>query len=545
VSAAFALYVGATLPARRVALSGSIPPSVVVGGYHIHSTRSDGTGTPDAIASAAARAGLQFIILTDHGSGTRVPDPPAYRQGVLVLDAVEISTSGGHVVALQLASAAPYPLAGEARDVVEDIHRLGGWAFVAHPDSPKAELRWTAWDVPYDGIEWINADSEWRDEPSGRLAMTVVRSFVRGPEAIASLFARPDRTIARWDGVTRRRPVVAVGALDAHAHLPWPEDGRPRQASALALPSYAEMFGTLAQAVTLDRPLSGDAATDAGRVLDAVRGGRTFTVLRAVAGPAVLEFSATRADATAGMGDRLERSGVETTFRAAVPGVSDARVALVQNGREVRAGKGSVTYTGTPPPGAYRVEVTYPGVAMPWIFSNPIYIGPAGPPARLEEPAAGLVHVTPLPSPGPWAIERQPASTGTVTTEGEDLRFAYELDSGGGASPFAALVSPVTGDEGVRQIEFVGHADRPMRLSVQVRLLGGRDDRRWQRSVYLDDTPRHIVIRVSDLEPTGSATSLRPTVAIIRSLLFVVDTLNTLPGARGTVWLSKVALGGG
>src|SRR5215207_4435579 len=67
------------------------PPSTTVrGAFHIHSERSDGSGSVDAIAEAAARAGLQFIILTDHGDATRAPDPPAYRSGVLVLDGVEV-----------------------------------------------------------------------------------------------------------------------------------------------------------------------------------------------------------------------------------------------------------------------------------------------------------------------------------------------------------------------------------------------------------------------------------------------------------------------
>ena len=35
----------------------------------------------------AARAGLKFIVFTDHGDATRTPDPPAYRSGVLCIDA--------------------------------------------------------------------------------------------------------------------------------------------------------------------------------------------------------------------------------------------------------------------------------------------------------------------------------------------------------------------------------------------------------------------------------------------------------------------------
>ena len=157
VIVAFALL---TLPPRRLPL----PPfddGTIAGSLHIHTTRSDGRGTPDEIAAAAARAGLKFIVFTDHGDATRTPDAPAYRSGVLCLDGVEISTAGGHYVALDMPSA-PFPLAGEPRDVVEDVRRLGGFGIAAHPDSPKLELAWRDWTAPFDGIELLNPDTSWR-----------------------------------------------------------------------------------------------------------------------------------------------------------------------------------------------------------------------------------------------------------------------------------------------------------------------------------------------------------------------------------------------
>ena len=105
-------------------------------------------GDRAAVAAAAARAGLQFVIFTDHGDGTRAPEPPAYLSGVLCIDGVEISTNGGHYVALGLPRT-PYPLGGEPSAVVEDVARLGGFGFAAHPDSPRPELAWTDWTAPF------------------------------------------------------------------------------------------------------------------------------------------------------------------------------------------------------------------------------------------------------------------------------------------------------------------------------------------------------------------------------------------------------------
>src|SRR5689334_2812532 len=115
-----------TLPPRPVRMASGADPDraqrTIAGAYHIHSNRSDGAAGKDAIAAAAERAGLKFIILTDHGDGTRPPDPPAYLHNVLCLDGVEISTNGGHYVALDMPPA-PYPLGGEPVAVVEDVKR--------------------------------------------------------------------------------------------------------------------------------------------------------------------------------------------------------------------------------------------------------------------------------------------------------------------------------------------------------------------------------------------------------------------------------------
>ena len=74
LTGAVALVVAAALPprARALAVSPDVAPGIR-GAFHIHTRRSDGSGTPDEIAAAAARAGLKFIILTDHDTGASEP----------------------------------------------------------------------------------------------------------------------------------------------------------------------------------------------------------------------------------------------------------------------------------------------------------------------------------------------------------------------------------------------------------------------------------------------------------------------------------------
>jgi hypothetical protein len=185
------------------------------GAYHVHTTRSDGLGDRAAVAAAAARAGLSFVILTDHGDGTRPPDPPAYVSGVLLLDGVEISTDDGHYAAFDMRRA-PYPLGGTAEAVVEDVARLGGVGVAAYPDSPKPSLRWTADGTPIGGIEWLNTDSEWRGKSRIRLARAAFGYLFRPGPALAALFDRP-ATLDRHD----RHPRVC-GELSRLQQSPRP-----------------------------------------------------------------------------------------------------------------------------------------------------------------------------------------------------------------------------------------------------------------------------------------------------------------------------------
>ena len=545
--AAVVFYVVFTLPPASASLSPTLPPTVALGAYHIHTTRSDGTGTIDEIAAAASRAGLKFIVITDHGDGTRAPDPPAYRHGVLCLDAVEVSTFGGHVVAMNVGRASPYPLAGETADVIDDIHRLKGWAAAAHPDSPKPNLRWTAGNAPYDAIEWLNADTEWRDNQVRELAGTALRSIVRPAESVVSLFDRPARTLQRWDSAMVARPVVSLAAVDAHAHglIGWSETDQPEaRRTLLTRPNYEHLFRALAQAVVLDRPLAGDAAADAAHVLAALAAGRSYSIVRGLATPAFLAFDAEQGGVQIPMGARALAVGVTGSIRASVAQAPEARVQLLHNGRPLAAGRGSAAYSGVVTEGSYRVEVFYGDAAVPWIVSNAIHAGAVVEPVTTE--TAGVTPTVNVPQPGQgWGIEHDAASTGAWAIDQHAVRFAYRLGGGAPAGQFAALVAPIAGNLGVDRVEFVAHASAPMRVSVQIRLPGGPAGHRWRRSVYLDEKPRTFSLPLRDFESADRQTTLRPNVARVQAVLFVVDTLNTTPGNEGTIWIFDPKIGVG
>jgi hypothetical protein len=557
ITAAVVVYVFVTLPRSALTLEGNVPETHLAGAYHIHSRRSDGTGTVDDIAQAASRAGLRFIILTDHGDATRPPDAPTYRHGVLVIDAVEINTRDGHVVALGLEHPSPYPLAGLAQDVIDDIHRQGGVAILAHPDSPREELAWRGGPgAPADGVEWINADSEWRDETVLTLVRTAAHAAIRPVEAIASMFSRPSRSLQRWDNAARVRATVGLAAVDAHANVPWREQEEPRQSDGFERPSYETMFRTLVQTVVVDRGPTGDARADAVAIVSAIISGRTYSTVRAYAWPSALEFTATRQGVTHEMGDRLGESPEPVTFAARVVTAPGIRLTLLRNGQPHRTGQGTLVAEGVSSPGVYRIEAHVPGIDAPWIVSNPITVdgnaddvplgGRGRGRGRGEAPSPGVVVPQAVdPRATQWTIEQDPLSTGRVGLDGARVRFDYRLGDGLARGQYAALVySPVSND-GVQTVNFVASASVPMRLSIQVRLPEGRGRtaQRWRKSIFVDQTPTPVALRLQDFEPADRPTVRRPIVTPIQSLLFVVDTVNGRPGTTGTVWLSDVALG--
>jgi hypothetical protein len=540
VAAAFVLL--PPLPAAAPAPAWAPSTTTARGVFHIHTSRSDGTGTVDDVAAAAAAAGLQFVIVTDHGDATRTPDPPAYRSGVLCIDAVEISTTGGHYAALGLGPA-PYPLAGEPRDVAEDVRRLGGFGIVTHPLSAKDDLAWRGWDADVDAVEWLNGDSVWRDASLPRLLGAAWAYPLRAPSSIASLYGRP-KEIARWDALLKSGRVVGLAGADAHARLGLREGSEPYVNRVFVrAPSYEAVFKVASLRVELEQPLTRNAARDAGAIVAAIRSGHVHAVVDALAAPAFFEFTAKSGGAAAIEGDSLPGAG-PFVIRVRSNPPDGGWIVLFRDGAEVHRVRASdLVYAGDRP-GAYRAEVWLPAVRggelVPWIVGNPIYVGererradavPAdtsGPVVRLD-PADRL-----------WGVERDAKSPAALEQSADGVGLRFTLADAADVVPFAALDATTTIPAGFTGIAFRGRADRPMRLSVQIRVVTAGEGKRWQRSIYLDESDRDIAIPFADMRAAGALASGPPDVGNVRTILWVADTVNTARGSTGRFVLSDV-----
>jgi len=543
---AWLVWAALTLPPASTPLRLPAPrpgdPPTIRGAYHVHSRASDGTGTISDIAAAASRAGLRFVIVTDHGDGLRRPARPRYIGSVLCIEAAEISTTDGHYAALGM-EPPPYPLGSEARDVVEDVARLGGFGVAAHPDSAKRELRWDAWDTGFDAMEWFNADSEWRDEPRWRLLPTLLQYPARPVEAVVSLFDRPAGLLQRWDRLTQHRRVVGLAAADAHARMGLGGKADPYDERVyVRVPSYEAVFRAFSLRAELRQALTGDPLIDAGVVLGAIKAGHVYAAFDGVAGPAALSFSAESGGVTARQGDDLALHG-RVNIRAAANTPPGGGIVLIRNGEIVHTSPGSSLAWEDDRPGVYRIEASAPSAPgeppLPWLVSNPVYVGMEPRDTRVPAPPPASARLV-LPA-GAWRIEKDPTSTGAFeNTDGEAgirRRFTFQLGRGG-KSPFVALAtSDVDPLRDATRLVFRAASTRPLRLSVQVRIVHGNTQSRWQRSVYLDTSPRDITVTFADMRVAGTAERQPFDPVRIESLLLVFDTTNARPGDGGSVWV--------
>jgi hypothetical protein len=493
--------------------------------FHVHTNRSpDSSGSIEEAVAAARRARLQFVVATEHGDGTRMPMPPAYHGDVLWIDGVEVSTTDGHYATFGM-SQAPYPLAGDARDVAEDVRRLGGVGVAAHGDSVKSEAQWRDWNAPIDGVEWLNLDSVWREAGIFRLGRALLTYWFHPATTLDALGARPTQSLAHLDAVAAGRHVMVLAATDAHGRM---------------LPSYDACFGAFSTRVELEHRLSGDAASDAAVIVAALGAGHHYTVLDGLAASAGFDFSARHNGTVANEGDTVP-AGVPVTFDMHLEGQPDAKSVLLKDGAPVQDSLANAWSHATGgEPGEYRVEVTLPSSPgtppLPWILSNPIYVGER---ATHTMTSPALTSLS-LPMPLRWHVEKDTLTSASLASDQDHLQLHVTLGSGAPANQFAAAASAVpSAFASSRGLRFTVGASKPMRLSVELR---GKGDRRWERSIYADDHARPVLVTWDDMRPVAPNADAHPTVADVESLLLLVGVSHTAPGTAVDVDVSGLAL---
>jgi hypothetical protein len=198
-----------------------------------------------------------------------------------------------------------------------------------------------------------------------------------------------------------------------------------------------------------------------------------------------------------------------------------------------------------------QAVVGWPGASrdrfVTWAVTNPVYWRREDVLAQPAEPVAGRSEVL-AAAASAWVVEHN-GSEATLTPAGapappqgsSPVTLAYGLAPGARAGQYAAMVTSDIGTLGwAHWLRLRLQADRPMRVSLQVRRPGaGQASQRWQRSLVVGPEPSSHVVPLASLAPLEDASGPPPATEV-RSLLVVVDTVNTSPGRRGWVTVHEI-----
>lgn len=386
---------------RRLSVEEGVIPStplpalggrILSGVFSVHTERShDATGTREEVASAAAGAGLDFVIVGDHPPDDRKPGwtfwEPVFLDGVLIEGGQELrSPQAGKVLAVAVDTTYRQWL-GDYASFAAMLTREGATSFVVHGRGPRGSERWVSPSV--EGVQgWEVADiSEFARHrirgPWGLyhgITLVVGAPFGLGDEALRHLmregFDTP--TVAAYDSFRVSGPLTATAGVNAHPKA---------RVGPFLVPSYASSFRTLVTHVAVRLPPPSDPREARAGLMDAVRRGNAFLSVGGTAAARGFRMGVVEGDSlVAGMGSSAPLTGLRV-IRAGFEADPGRKLLyrIVRNG-EVLAWVSEDGLEWRPgEPGIYRVEVYTYSARMgglflrlrPWIFSNPVEILPS------------------------------------------------------------------------------------------------------------------------------------------------------------------------
>jgi hypothetical protein len=339
---------------------------------HLHSTYSDGTGTVPEIAAAGRRAGVDVVLLTDHDTlEAKQRGEEGWYGSVLLLVGEEVSPTGrDHYLAFGIDEVIRHRrLNLDAAGICRAVADAGGFGFAAHPFS-KGSTRFDRPGMPFSDLECeaLHGIELWSfvtDSAERVASIPELVRFVMRPESVVD--HPPRENVEAWDRLCRERRVAALGGLDAH------QIGRRiGNRVPLKLMSYSRSFRYLHTHVLCEELPDGDLAHDREQVYAALRAGRCFIAMDALAPARGFSFWADGPAGTTTMG--AEEPAGDWTLHVSAPRPAELR--LLRDGSEVARATGATLEHRADEPGVYRAEAqldTRWGMRT-WILSNPIYL---------------------------------------------------------------------------------------------------------------------------------------------------------------------------
>lgn len=343
-----------------------------IGNLHIHSSYSDGSAGIDEIASAAEKAGLDFICLNDHAH--MIDTLPLEEEGrygnILVLIGQEIGKRYHHYLAYDLDKRIEEDQLNP-QQMIDWVNYNHGFGFLAHPfekgmpflEKSKA-YTWNDLSVKgYTGICLWNFSSRWKERIKsifhGLFFLSFKSQTLKGPSK---------ETISLWDRSCQETRIVAVGGSDAH--------GSSVKIGPLRLVAltYNYVFQTINIHILLRNKLPKQFEDAKNEIYSAMKSGRLFIANDKLASAKDFRFYFLSED---GSDLIMGEEGPFSRGQLMVELPKFGQIRIIKDGKLSARWKGLEGVYQIVERGVYRVEVFLHLPIFgwrPWIFSNPIYL---------------------------------------------------------------------------------------------------------------------------------------------------------------------------
>ena len=361
-----------------------IPPDISIeqsdwydypGAVHFHTVYSDGGGDFDEVIEEAQKIGLKFVLSADHNTIQPYLDGvEGWREGILLLTGVEISSSVGHL--LYYDSGDHFRNYDPAK--VEELLKTGAgpeeFLIIAHPFHSRMEFKhWSS--KGFTGIELFNGDVQWRDDSLLEI-FTAVFGALLFEHSANHLIDYPLKNIQQWDQLLKNRRVAGLGSADAHSKI------KINRSFSIRFPTYASSFDFVKTHILTQAPLCGNLATDRKIVINALRKGCAYIELGDFCDPKGFSFTAVKDSVRAMPGDKIILDG-KINLTISSPDTDDVLIRLIESGNIIKevVDSGELHHE-IEKEGAYRAEIfqirkEFFGLRkkmIPWVISNPIFI---------------------------------------------------------------------------------------------------------------------------------------------------------------------------
>ncbi len=340
--------------------------------YHVHSTYSDGLKAPEEIARQARLAGVSLVLLTDHGN-PNFESSALHKEfdGVTVIGGSEARLPDGRLTFFGARNVPDIALATFPPQAMKQAREWGAFPVVAYSEDPLYGWRYWETDLVPGGIELSNMFTCVRSvSVYDKLALILFYPFSHYYFIKSVSF--PAKSFAHWDDLLQRGKIWSLVASDAHGGF------HVGKSVTVNVPSYADVFSFAG--LGIDKKY-------ATQPEQAIRNGDFFNCIRGAGEPELFDFYATDNGVIYTSGSNPpEKSDLHVMVE-----VAGLRTQLIlrRNGNIERQVDSRRLDVPGAVAGVYRLEVyllNHPLLPadVPWIVSNPIFVGGLATPHHRE-----------------------------------------------------------------------------------------------------------------------------------------------------------------